>query len=421
MSLTERDKVHLWHPLTQHKLYSTHLPIVKAEGSLLFDETGKSYIDGIASWYTCMYGHCNPAIISKIKEQIQTLDHVVFSGFTHQPAIELSEKLIGILPENQNKIFFSDNGSTAVDVAIKMALQYFANKGLKGSKIIALENAFHGDTFGGMSVSGLSVYNGPFEEFLLSVERIPVPTSDNFEFVTSNFRALLETEDIAAFIYEPLVQGAAGMQMFSPELLNTLLEIAKENGILSIADEVMTGFGKTGKNFASEYMNHQPDIICLSKSLTAGVAPMAITSCTQEVYEAFYDDDIKKGLFHGHTYSANPLTCAAAIAGIELLLTDEIQSSIRRIHQNHLEFEDRIKKNEKVKVTRVLGVIFALELNVEMARYGTLRDRLFNYYMANGVFLRPLGNTVYILPPFVISDDELHKVYSVIENSFEIV
>jgi adenosylmethionine-8-amino-7-oxononanoate aminotransferase len=421
MNLIERDKAHLWHPLTQHKLYSSHLPIVKAEGSLLYDETGNTYIDAIASWYTCMYGHCNPLIIEKIKDQLQTLDHVVFSGFTHQPAIELSEKLIAILPSNQSKIFFSDNGSTAVDVAIKMAIQYFANKGMKRSKIIALKNAFHGDTFGGMSVSGLSIYNGPFEAFFLSVARIPVPSTENIKDVKEKFRELLEGDEVAAFIYEPLVQGAAGMQMYAPELLDSLLEIAGEKGIVCIADEVMTGFGKTGKNFASEYMEHQPDIICLSKSLTAGVAPMAITSCTNEVFEAFYDDDIKKGFFHGHTYSANPIGCAAAIAGIDLLLSELMQGNIRRIHQKHVDFEARIKKYKEVKTTRVLGVIFALELNINIARYGTQRDLFFNYYMENGVFLRPLGNTIYILPPFVISDGELNKVYSVIENSLKIV
>ena len=421
MTLLERDKKYLWHPLTQHKLYSDHLPIIRAKGCILYDEEGKSYIDGISSWYTCMYGHCNDKITSKIKLQLDKLDQIVFSGFTHSPAIELSEKLISILPQNQKKIFFSDNGSTSVDVAIKMALQYYHNKGEKRTRIIALEDAFHGDTFGAMSVSGLSVYNGPFEDFLLEIDRIEVPNSNNFEKVCSKFESIVETQEVAAFIYEPLVQGAAAMKMYGSVFLEKLLKIAKKNKVLTIADEVMTGFGKTGKNFASEYMNTKPDIICLSKALTAGVAPMAITSCSMEVYDSFYDNEIKKAFFHGHTYSANPLACTAAIAGIDLLLSEEIQKQIAKINSKHREFETRIINHHKVRSTRVLGVIFALDLNIETDRYGKLRDKLYKYFMQNGLFLRPLGNTIYILPPYVITDEQLDKIYGVIEKCFEII
>ena len=421
MTLLERDKKYLWHPLTQHKLYSDHLPIIRAKGCILYDEEGKSYIDGISSWYTCMYGHCNDKITSKIKLQLDKLDQIVFSGFTHPPAIELSEKLISILPQNQKKIFFSDNGSTSVDVAIKMALQYYHNKGEKRTRIIALEDAFHGDTFGAMSVSGLSVYNGPFEDFLLEIDRIEVPNSNNFEKVCSKFESIVETQEVAAFIYEPLVQGAAAMKMYGSVFLEKLLKIAKKNKVLTIADEVMTGFGKTGKNFASEYMNTKPDIICLSKALTAGVAPMAITSCSMEVYDSFYDNEIKKAFFHGHTYSANPLACTAAIAGIDLLLSEEIQKQIAKINSKHREFETRIINHHKVRSTRVLGVIFALDLNIETDRYGKLRDKLYKYFMQNGLFLRPLGNTIYILPPYVITDEQLDKIYGVIEKCFEII
>ena len=421
MNLAERDNKHIWHPLTQHKLHPNHIPIVKAKGALLFDENQKSYIDGIASWYTCMYGHCNEEITRKIKQQLDELDQVVFSGFTHPPAIELSEKLIEILPGNMDKIFFSDNGSTSVDIAIKMSLQYFFNKDQKRTKIVAFHNAFHGDTFGAMSVSGLSVYNGPFEEFLLTVERIEVPLVSNMDAVKKNFQDLLDSGTVAAFIYEPLVQGAAAMKMYDPNLLDQLISMAKNCGTLTIADEVMTGFGKTGKFFASEYMSAKPDIICLSKSLTAGIAPMALTCCTKDVYDAFYDDEISKGFFHGHTYSANPLSCRAAIAGIDLLKSPAIKEGMIRINKRHLAFEKYIKDNKKVNSTRVLGVIFALDLEVKMDRYGKLRDVLYHFFMDNGVFLRPLGNTIYILPPFIISDLELDKVYDVIEKSLELI
>ncbi|MDN3642449.1 adenosylmethionine--8-amino-7-oxononanoate transaminase [Lutimonas halocynthiae] len=421
MNLKQRDRKHLWHPLTQHKLHPEHLPIVRAEGVWLFDDEGNKYIDGIASWYTCMYGHSNPKIISAVKQQLGVLDQVVFSGFTHPPAIELSEKLMDILPDNMAKIFFSDNGSTSVDVAIKIALQYYFNKGEKRNKVIALHNAFHGDTFGAMSVSGLSVYNGPFEDFLLRIERIAVPDEQNWESVVKEFKNLLDTGEVAAFIYEPLVQGAASMHMFAPEHLDQLISIAQKAQVLTIADEVMTGFGKTGLNFASEYMEAKPDLICLSKSLTAGVAPMALTCCSQKVYDAFYDDEISKGFFHGHTYSANPLACTAAIAGIDLLCSEEIQNNIQRINKRHLKFERHISNNPKVKSTRVRGVIFALDLNVQMDRYGKLRDQLYAFFMKEGVVLRPLGNTVYTLPPYVITDSELDKIYEVIEKCLDII
>lgn len=420
MTLQERDKKHLWHPLTQHKLHPNHLAITKAKGALLFDDKGNEYIDGIASWYTCMYGHCNEYITGRVSGQMEQLDHVVFAGFTHEPAIKLSEELIKILPNNQQKIFFSDNGSTSVDIAIKMALQYHFNNGEKRGKIIALEDGFHGDTFGAMSVSGLSVYNGPFEDFFIDVDRIEVPTEENIEKVKEQFINIISSGNVAAFIYEPLVQGAAAMKMFKGKLLDELLKVAKDNNVLCIADEVMTGFGKTGKNFASEHITNQPDIICLSKSLTAGLVPMAITSCTQEVYNAFLSDDIGKGFFHGHTYSANPIACTAALAGIELLQTNEIQNSITRIIQSHTDFDVRLKNHAKIKETRQLGIIYALDLNVEMDRYGDLRNKLFKFFMEKGVCLRPLGNTIYILAPYVITEEQLQKVYNAIEEALDL-
>ncbi len=420
-NFTQRDKKHLWHPLTQHGLDPDHLPIVRAEGSCLYDEDGKAYIDGISSWYTCMYGHCNPKITSRIKQQLDQLDQVVFSGFTHPPAIELSEKLTEILPGGISKVFFSDNGSTSVDVAIKMALQYHFNRGDKRSKIVAFENAFHGDTFGAMSVSGLSVYNGPFEDFLLEIERIPVPDEENADAVLAGFKAILERDQVAAFIFEPLVQGAAAMHMYKAAHLDALMELVHRHGVLTIADEVMTGFGKTGRNFACDYLERNPDIICLSKSLTAGIAPMALTCCTPAVFDAFCDTEISKGFFHGHTYSANPLACTAAIAGIDLLASEAIQDSIMSISERHRQFEERVRAHPLVESSRTLGVIFALDLNLASERYGNLRDRLYHYFMERGVFLRPLGNTIYLLPPYTIGEEELSRLYETVWNCLEML
>nr|WP_298924083.1 adenosylmethionine--8-amino-7-oxononanoate transaminase [uncultured Allomuricauda sp.] len=419
--LSDRDKKHLWHPLTQHKVHSEMLAISKAKGVVLYDEGGKEYLDGISSWYTSMYGHCNPYILEKVGAQMQQLDQVVFSGFTHEPAVKLSEELVKVLPDNQEKLFFSDNGSTATEIGIKMALQYHFNKGEKRNVLLAFEEGFHGDTFGAMSVSGLSVYNGPFKDFFIEVERIPVPTTENIESIVNHLQVRLQKSNIAGFIYEPLVQGAAAMKMHNAEGLNQILRLLKEHKVLTIADEVMTGFGKTGKYFASDYMETKPDIICLSKALTAGLVPMGLTTCTENVYSAFYSDDIAKGLFHGHTYTANPLACAAALAALELLKTDEIQNNIQNIIQWHKEFDDEIKNHPKVASTRQLGVIYALDLNVKMERYGNLRDKLFKHFMDNGVFLRPLGNTIYILAPFITTKTQMDCIYDTIKSAIEMV
>lgn len=415
------DKKHIWHPLTQHQLHPEHIQIKKAKDAVLYDDNGNEYIDGIASWYTCMYGHCNPHITDAVSRQIKTLDHVVFTGFTHEPATNLAKLLMKILPQNQQKIFFSDNGSTSVDVAIKMSLQYHFNKGNKRNKIIAFENGFHGDTFGAMSVSGLSIYNGPFEDYFLNVARIPVPNENNIQEVKLLFTKLLSENNVAAFIYEPLVQGAAAMKMHKSKHLDELLQIATHHEVINIADEVMTGFGKTGKNFASEFMSNMPDIICLSKSLTGGLVPMAITSCTEKIYKAFLSSKMEQGFFHGHTYSANPTSCTAAIASIELLMSEEIQNSIDRIKTSHKSFLEKINKHPKIKSTRQQGIIVAIDFNIETDRYGDLRYKLFDFYMKKGVYLRPLGNTVYILAPFIISNEQLTKIYKAIEDSLDII
>lgn len=416
MTLSERDKKHIWHPLKQHQTHPESLGIVKAKGCVLTDEQGNEYIDAISSWYTCMFGHCNDYIIEKVHKQMQQLDQIMFSDFTHPAAVELSEKLMAILPKNQAKIFFNDNGSTAVEAAIKMALQYYFNKGEKRSAFIAFENGFHGDTFGAMSASGLSVYNGPFEDFLINVHRIPTPNGENHQEILEKLKEITAKHKVAAFVYEPIVQGAAGMKIHDTDGLNEILAFFKAKNILTIADEVMTGFGKTGKYFASDYVETKPDIMCMSKALTGGMVPMAITSCTQKIYDAFLSNDIAKGFFHCHTYSANPIACAASIASIELLTSAEIQKKIEWISVEHQKFGKKISAHPKVKATRNIGVIFALDLDTKMERYGSLRDLLLKLFMEQGVFLRPLGNTIYLQVPYVVSAVELQKIYNSIEK-----
>jgi adenosylmethionine---8-amino-7-oxononanoate aminotransferase len=423
MSLSNRDKLHNWHPYTQHKTAADFPAIVRGEGALLWDENGAEYIDAIASWWVNPYGHSNKFIADAIYKQLTTLEHVLFGGFTHEPAVLLSEKLMEILPSNQKKIFYSDNGSSAVEIAIKVSMQYFFNQNQKKNKIIAFENAFHGDTFGAMAASGISFFTEAFQDSLLEVIRIPVPTSDNENQVLETLQNLVETNAFAAFIFEPLVQGAAGMIMYEAQILDKMIAICKQNNVFTIADEVMTGFGKTGKIFATDYLQNKPDMMCLSKALTGGTIPMAITTFTQQIFDGFYDDDTNKALFHGHTFTANPTGCAAALASLTLLQTTEIHENIIKINQKHLAFQNQIKNHPKVKTTRVLGVIFALEIKTENQEsyYGNLRNKLYKFFIENGIILRPIGNIIYILPPYIITETQLEKVYQTIENALRIV
>ncbi|MEO1012576.1 MAG: adenosylmethionine--8-amino-7-oxononanoate transaminase [Bacteroidota bacterium] len=420
-TLSERDQEHLWHPLTQHLTAAPRLGIVRAKGALLYDEHGTEYIDGIASWYSAMYGHGNPHIIKAVSRQMQQLDFTMFSGFTHAPAVELSEVLMQVLPPNQAKIFFNDNGSTAIEAAIKMALQFHHNKGERRDTLIAFENGFHGDTFGAMSASGLSSYNGPFTDFLLKVRRIPPPQEDTMDEVERQLEEIIENNACAVFVFEPLIQGAAGMKFHSAKGLDLLIAKCNKNGVLTVADEIMTGFGKTGRIFASDYLERKPDMMCLGKALTAGMFPLSITSCSQTIFDAFLDKEPAKGFFHAHTFSAHPLGCAAALAGMELLRSKEIIQKQVFITATHQRFALEIKAHPKVREVRCKGVVLAIDLDIQTERYGALRDRLYEHFMGLGINLRPLGNTIYVLPPYIITETQLESIYTGIQSALKLI
>jgi adenosylmethionine-8-amino-7-oxononanoate aminotransferase len=419
MTLSEKDTIYNWHPYTQHQLYSNFPAIVKGKDEFLWDENGKQYIDAIASWWVNPFGHANPFLAQAIYTQLTTLEHVLFGGFTHNKAVELAEKLVQILPSNQKKFFYSDNGSTAVEVAIKASLQYFYNKGVKKNTIVAFDDAFHGDTFGAMAVSGIGLFTEAFQDALLHVIRIPVPVKGKEEQSKKALQKALEENEVAAFVFEPLVLGAAGMVMYEASILDELIQICNTNKVFTIADEVMTGFGKTGKLFACDYLTTQPDMMCLSKALTGGTIPMAITTFSQEIFDGFVSENTNHAFFHGHTFTANPTGCAAALASIHLLEQPETQQHINRIHANHIAFQNHIRSHKNVSVTRVKGIIFALEVKVaeKQAYYGALRNKLYQFFIDQGVILRPVGNTIYILPPYCISDESLHTVYQLIEKA----
>lgn len=421
MNLSQKDKLYNWHPYTQHQTTGLLPAIVKGEGVYLWDENGKEYIDAISSWWVNPFGHSNLIIAEAIYKQLTTLEHVLFGGFTNKPAVELAEKLLSILPSNQIKLFYSDNGSTAVEIAIKAALQFFYNKGEKRAKIIAFENGFHGDTFGAMAASGISFFTEAFQGSLLEVVRIPIPTSENNSLTL--LEKLLKSNEFAAFIFEPLVQGAAGMVMYEPQELDKLISLCKKYNVFTIADEVMTGFGKTGKTFACDYLNEQPDMMCLSKALTGGTIPMAVTSFSQEIFDGFLSENVNKALFHGHTFTGNPTGCAAALAAIDLLFSQQMQENISQIEEQHLQFKKRMELHPKVENIRTLGIILAFEIKRETSEsyYGDFRNKLYAFFIENGIILRPVGNTIYILPPYVTTNEQLEIIYKTIEKALQIV
>jgi adenosylmethionine-8-amino-7-oxononanoate aminotransferase len=417
--LAERDINVIWHPYTQMKTAGSPIPIVRGEGAYLIDETGKKYLDAISSWWVNLHGHAHPYIAEKVAEQLRTLEHAIFAGFTHPPAVELAERLLDILPDNQKKIFYSDNGSTAVEVALKMCFQYWSNKGEPRHKVLAFHNSYHGDTFGAMAVSARSAFTAPFEKFLFQVEYIDTPNANNISTLISQLAT--DSQIPAAFIFEPLVQGSGGMLMYEAEHLDKLLKVCKEHNILTIADEVMTGFGRTGKLFAMDHLVQQPDIVCLSKGLTGGTMAMGVTSSTENIYSAFLSDDKMKTFFHGHSYTANPVACAAALASMDLLLKPESMGNIQRISSQHTKFRDKIQHHSKLKDVRQTGTILALEWKTEAGTsyFNDLRDKLYNFLLEQGIILRPLGNIIYILPPYCISNDELAYIYRKIEEALE--
>jgi adenosylmethionine-8-amino-7-oxononanoate aminotransferase len=415
------DQKHVWHPFDLVSIEQNIL-IESAKGVYLYTPEGREILDAIGSWWVNIHGHSNAYIAEKVTNQLLTLEHVIFAGFTHKPAIQLVENLLSILPSNQQKVFFSDNGSTSTEVAIKMAFQFWFNKGENKPKIIAIEGAYHGDTFGAMSVGGRSKFNEPFAPYLFDVEFIDFPNGENHDSKTiTQFQQLAETNQIAAFIYEPLIQGAAGMRMYSAETLNKLLQIAKKHQIICIADEVMTGFGRTGKLFASLHCETPPDIMCLSKGITGGTMAMGVTTCTNSIYETFVSDDIYKIFFHGHSYTGNPLACAAANASFDLLISDTCTENISRISDAHIEFCKKIITKSWIKNARCLGTVLAIEFKTdsETSYFNNLRDKLYQYFLSKDILLRPLGNIIYLIPPYIINDQELKRVYSAIEEMFD--
>lgn len=411
-----RDKQHVWHPFTQMLTAQTPLHIVKAKDALLYDSDGKTYIDANSSWWVNVHGHGNEIIGKAIAEQFQELDHVIFAGATHPQAIRLAERLTTILRGGLSKVFFSDDGSTAVEVALKMALQYWFNKKEPRKRVIALDGAYHGDTFGAMSVGQRGVFNRPFEHFFFDVDFLSFPSESNQKQVLKDAEELLKTGDVACLIVEPLVQGSAGMRIYEPHLLDELVVLARKYGALVIFDEVMTGWGRTGKLFAYNYCNTTPDIICLSKGLTGGVLPLGLTIATEEIYEAFLHPETAKALLHGHSFTGSALACAAANASLDIFEEQYTWENIEHIEQMHRDFKLELLKLNCVTNFAMLGTILRFEIATGEGNnyFSNIRDKAYTYFLENGCLIRPLGNVIYLNPPYCITREQLREVYDVI-------
>jgi len=432
--LIKKDRKFVWHPYTQMKDCEElpPIPIKKAKGVKLYGYDGEVYYDTISSWWCNVHGHGHSEIIKAIKKQLGTLDHIMFAGFTHEAAVLLSEKLVKIAPKGLTKVFFSDNGSTSVEVAMKMSFQFWKNAGeRKKEKFLSLDKAYHGDTIGTMSVSGVGLFNRMFEP--LYAKNFKAPTPDCYRCPMSNEKESCSIEclngmenilrehskEIAAIIIEPLLMGAGGMIIYPAKYLEAVYELSRTYGVHLIVDEVATGFGRTGKMFASEYADIRPDFLCLSKGITAGYLPMGVTLSTDEIFRAFYDDYEKlKTFYHGHTYTANPLACAAALSSLDVFEKERTLSNVPKINRMLISFLSEISRLPKIGNTRSIGAVGAIELVKDKATkepFG-LKERIgYEVYkkgIEQGLILRPLGNVVYFFLPLNISSESLNVIFA---------
>ena len=431
MSLIDRDRAFLWHPYTQMKTRPEPLAIARGEGVYLYTEDGRRLLDGISSWWVNIHGHAHPRLNQALADQAERLEHVIFAGCTHQPAVDLAERLVGALPAGLTRVFYSDDGSTAVEVAIKLAVQYWRNKDQAGrQRIVALHHAYHGDTVGAMSVSEDSLFTRAFAPLLFPVDRVHPPYCYRCPLgllretcqidCLSDLENTLEArgDGVAAVLVEPMLQGAGGMIMWPPEFLAGVRRLCNRYGVLMIADEVLTGFGRTGRMFACEHGPVTPDIICLSKALTAGYLPLAVTAATDAVYDAFLSDNHRMTFFHGHSFTANPLACAVAIASFDLFGENDVLGRIARLETQLREGLTPLSHLPIVGDVRVLGGVGVVELVSDKTSEGEggyldqIGPRLSSAFLERGLLLRPLGNVLYFMPPYVITDDEVDWVIS---------
>ncbi len=423
--IVARDLAHVWHPCTQMKDHETLplVPIKRAEGVWLEDFDGNRYIDGISSWWVNLFGHANPYIADKVAEQARTLEHVLLAGFTHEPAVRLAERLCAITPDGLNKLFFADNGSSAVEIALKMSYHAHLNAGEKRPLFLSLANSYHGETIGALSVGDVALYKETYEPILIRSIQTPVPVDATLEAAEEAAKALEEilhahAADISALIVEPLVQCAGSMHMYHPRYLTRARELCDRYGIHLIADEIAVGFGRTGTMFACEQAGISPDFLCLSKGLTGGFMPMAVVLTTDEIYGRFYCDYLEfRAFLHSHSYTGNPLGCACANAVLDLFEKDDVLASNRKKIAWMAELMAPFASLANVKEVRQTGMIGAVELR-GYAPTDRVNLKIFEHCLKRGVFIRPLGPVLYFMPPYVIEREEMTKM---IETAYDAV
>lgn len=420
-SLAARDKKVLWHPYTQMRTAKPPLAAVSGRGAKIFLEGGRSLIDAISSWWVNLHGHGNPHIAEAIGRQAYKLEHILFADCTHEPAVSYAERLLPLLPGSMSKIFYSDNGSTAVETALKMAIGHERKRGGAKRRILCFENSFHGDTFGAMSSSGKNIFNKPFWSYLFQSTMVSPPYPEQEEKALTSLDKALQEDDFFAFIYEPVLLGAGGMRSYCLKTMDKMLSLLKKREIPLIADEVMTGFGRTGPLFASEMMEIKPDILCLSKGISGGFLPFALTACREEIHSSFLSDNLHDALLHGHSYTANPLGCAAAHASLDLLLSDSCQERRRGVRERHEKFVKRWDGNTLLKRIECIGTILILEYqdNSSGGYFSTIKEAITQHFENRGILVRPLGSTLYIMPPYCITEDELDEIYTAVEETLE--
>ncbi len=405
----------VWHPFTQHAVEPPLLKIARTEGAYLETADGRRVIDAISSWWVITHGHRYPPIMAAIRETSERLDQIIFAGLTHEPAEDLARALVALAPRGLDHVFYSDSGSTAVEVAMKMALGVFRNRGEKRHRIVVMEDSYHGDTIGTMSVGERGVFNAAYEPLLFAVDRIPFPVAGREQATLDAFEAVARTGEVAALIVEPLVLGAGGMRMYAPWVLTELKRIAQATGTLLVADEVMSGWGRTGTLFACEQAGITPDILCTSKGLTGGAIPLAATLATAEVFDAHYSADRSKTFFHSSSYTANPIACAAALANIGVWTSEPVADRVAALSAMQAERIRRFEGDDRFENARVTGTIAAVDLKVEGAGYlAEVGPEFRQYFLARDLLVRPLGNIIYLMPPYCVTAGELDRLYDAI-------
>jgi adenosylmethionine---8-amino-7-oxononanoate aminotransferase len=405
----------IWHPFTQHALQREMVKIVRGEGAYLFADDGRRIIDAISSWWVVTHGHCHPHIVRAIQEQAEQLNQIIFAGHTHEPAEAVAAELLKLAPKGLDYVFFSDSGSTSVEVALKMALGYWHNIGFPRTRIVVMQHSYHGDTIGAMSVGARGVFNAAYGPLLFDVATVPFPSVGHEQDTLDALEAVVRDEKPAAFIVEPLISGAGGMLMYTAWVLREMKRICEVSGVLFIADEVMTGWGRTGTLFACEQAEVSPDIACYSKGLTGGSLPLAVTLCRSEIFEAHFSHDRSRTFFHSSSYTANPVACAAARANLELWKNASVRERVATVATMQEGALAPFRADERFKNVRRTGTITAFELEARDSGYlAGIGPKLLAFFGTRNLLLRPLGNTIYVMPPYCVTQDDLDEIYAAI-------